>query len=309
MTFVTDFASSSYKRLNYTLRPKSRLSYARPEDSLPKAAIINLIEHIFGISKITDMFEELKRENHPESDVFEAGFKKLNIKLDYDKKQLAKIPKDGPVIFISNHAFGLLDGMTLNHFAAKTRGNFKTLLNRASTLCRDDKFGKLFLPIDFADTKDAIRTNINSKREALRDLKEGGTIVIFPSGGTATAPWIFDTAIEGEWKLFSAKMIQMSKATVVPTYFPGQNSFRFHLANKISHTLRYALVVHEFWRRRNSSVRVEIGDPIPFEKLSHIKSRRELLDHIRGVVFSLDRKRSRQERQEKRQERRRSFFS
>ncbi|MFT5194381.1 MAG: putative hemolysin [Cellvibrionaceae bacterium] len=301
MTLDNNFASISYKRLSRILRPRSRLSYATPEDSLPRAALINFVEHMFGISAITNIFEELKKENHPADDVFEAGFRKLNIRLDYDKKQLAKIPKDGPVIFISNHAFGLLDGMMLNHLAAKTRSNFKTLLNRASTLCRDEHFGKLFLPIDFEGTKEAIRTNIESKKQALRDLKEGGTIIIFPSGGTATAPWVFDTAVEGEWKLFSAKMIQMSKATVVPTYFPGQNSFRFHLANKISRPLRYALVVNEMWRRRNSSVRVEIGDPIPFEKLSHLKSRRELLDHIRGVVFSLDRR-------QRRIERRKSFF-
>ena len=132
MTSVNDFAVTSFRRISRKLRPKSRLSYARPDDPLPRAAMINFVEHIFGISAITKMFEELKKENHADQDVFEEGFKKLNIQLDYDKKQLAKIPKDGPVIFISNHAFGLLDGMTLNHFAAKTRGNFKTLLNRAS---------------------------------------------------------------------------------------------------------------------------------------------------------------------------------
>ncbi len=288
MISVNDITTRSYSKLNRVLRPKSNLSYATPEDSLPRAAMINFVEHIFGISTITDMFEELKRDMPADSDFFGEGFRRLNIRLDYDQKQLDKVPREGPVIFISNHAFGLLDGMTLNHFAAKTRGNFKTLLNRASTLCRDEKLGKNFLPVDFAETKESIRINIKTKREALRSLKDGGTIIVFPSGGTATAPWVFDTAVEGEWKLFSAKMIQMSKATVIPTYFPGQNSFRFHLANKISTPLRYALVVHEMWRRRNSTVRVEIGDPIPFENIAHIKSRRELLAHIRSVVFSLE---------------------
>ena len=252
--------------------------------------MINAVERFFGISDITRLFDELKSELPPDGDFFGESFKKLNIRLDYDQRQLEKIPKDGPVIFISNHAFGLLDGMTLNHFAKKTRGSFKTLLNRASTLCRDERLGKNFLPIDFAETKESIRINIESKREALRNLKDGGTIIVFPSGGTATAPWVFDRAVEGEWKLFSAKMIQMSKATVIPTYFPGQNSFRFHLAHKVSTPLRYALVVHEIWRRRNSSLRVEIGDPIPFENIAHIKSRKELLAHIRNVVFSLDEK-------------------
>lgn len=287
MISVNDLTTRSYNQLNKILRPKSNLSYATPNDSLPRAALINFVERIMGISEITRLFEELKRELPPDGDFFGESFKKLNIKLEYDEAQLEKIPRDGPVIFISNHAFGLLDGLALNHFAAKTRGNFKTLLNRASTLCRDDRLGKNFLPVDFTDTKEAIKVNIETKRQALHDLKNGGTIIVFPSGGTATAPWVFDTAVEGEWKLFSAKMIQMSKATVVPTYFPGQNSFRFHLAHKISRSLRYAFVVHEMWRRRNSSVRVEIGDPIPFEDIAHIKSRRELLAHIRSEVFSL----------------------
>ena len=64
MASVTDFASTSYRRLNRILRPKSRLSYARPDDPLPRAALINFVEHIFGISEITNMFEELKKEEH-----------------------------------------------------------------------------------------------------------------------------------------------------------------------------------------------------------------------------------------------------
>ncbi|HBT01967.1 MAG TPA: acyltransferase, partial [Citreicella sp.] len=41
------------------------------------------------------------------------------------------------------------------------------------------------------------------------------------------------------------KMIQRSGATVVPVYFPGQNSRAYQLANRISPTLRQGLLIHE----------------------------------------------------------------
>lgn len=287
MLTLNEYVSRLGRKLTRTIRPSSNLSYAAPVGSQRRALAINLIERSLGIHQVAVLFEELKRELPIGEDVFGAALKKLNIRLDYDQNQLAKIPSNGPLIFISNHAFGLLDGITLSHFGMASRGDVQTFLHSANALVHDEQLGRYFLPIDFNETKEAIKTTIASKREAIRRLRDGGAVVIFPSGGTALAPRIFDKAVEKEWKLFAAKMVHMTEATVIPTYFPGQNSFRFHMADKVSSTLRLALVVHELWRRRNSAVRIEIGNPIPFSELAHIKGRRNMLNHIRETVYGL----------------------
>ena len=48
--------------------------------------------------------------------------------------------------------------------------------------------------------------------------------------------------------MFPAKLIQAAKASVIPIYFEGQNGRLFHLASKVSMTLRISLLIREFRR-------------------------------------------------------------
>ena len=50
------------------------------------------------------------------------------------------------------------------------------------------------LPVDFSETKDALKNNLEVRHEALKLLRDGVTIVIFPAGGVATAPRGFGRA-------------------------------------------------------------------------------------------------------------------
>ena len=61
------------------------------------------------------------------------------------------------------------------------------------------------LPVDFSETKEALKNNIAVRHEAVRLLKEGVTIVIFPAGGVATAPKGFGRARDLPWKMFPAR--------------------------------------------------------------------------------------------------------
>ena len=61
-------------------------------------------------------------------------------------------------------------------------------------------------------------------------------------------------AKDDEWKLFPAKLIQQTKASVLPIYFDGKNGLLFHLfASKMNNqTLKYSSYIHETkknWKR------------------------------------------------------------
>lgn len=139
----------------------------------------------------------------------------------------ASVPKQGPLIFIANHPFGVVDGLVLCDLAAQTRGRFKILIHAA--LCQDVDLAPYFLPVDFEETKAAIRTNIGSKRVALETLAADGTRVIFPSGGVSTAfsKFGFGPVAEWPWTTFTAKLVHQSRASVVPVFFYGTNSAGF----------------------------------------------------------------------------------
>jgi putative hemolysin len=143
------------------------------------------------------------------------------------------------------------------------------------------------------------------RHEAVKLLKEGVTIVIFPGGGVATAPKGFGRAKDLPWKIFPARLIQEAKATVIPMHFSGQNGRLFHIVSGpmglleresklarfvggVSLTLRTSLLIREFARLSGKAIEVRIGKAIPPEAMEHMRDRKALLQFLYDAVFGLE---------------------
>jgi putative hemolysin len=129
--------------------------------------------------------------------------------------------------------------------------------------------------------------NMKTRHEAVRLLKEGTTIIVFPAGGVATAKKGFGRAEDLPWKIFPAKLIQSARASVIPIYFEGQNGRLFHLASRVSMTLRISLLIREFRRLSGSTITAHIGRLMSWEALSEGNDRKDLLSKLYSAVFSM----------------------
>jgi putative hemolysin len=263
----------------------TKLTYSSPQDHVIKNVLIKSIERLTGQRKLENLYFDLINKPQPYRSMWEAALAQLQINLEYDEAQLARVPRSGPLIFIANHPYGLIDGLAICHLASKVQPQFKILIN--SVLAQEDWIAPYALPIDFHETKEAVQININSKRLAMQTLREGGLIVIFPAGGISTAKGLFGKVTDLEWKLFAAKLIQISQATVVPLYFHGHNSKLFQIVSQFSLTLRLSLIIHEVRNKIGESLQVTIGTPIPYAKIANIKKRKELIDYLREVTYGL----------------------
>ena len=114
------------------------------------------------------------------------------------------------------------------------REDFRVLTN--AVLYRAEEIREFLLPVDFAETEEALKTNIKSRAAAKAHLLNGGCLIIFPAGGVSTTPKPWDRrAVDAEWKTFTARLIGQAKAPVAPMFFAGQNSRMFQLASHLSH--------------------------------------------------------------------------
>lgn len=263
-----------------------KLSYAEDTDPFLKKAFIEGIEFLTGRKKIERLYNEaheVKGLTHVS--LWKTVLDKLEVNIKYDKKQLDKIPKEGPMVMIANHPYGVVDGLTFGYLAALARPSFKILVN--GVLQHDHMLEDYLLPVDFRETREAMMININTKNEAIKILKEGGTILIFPGGGVSTADKVFNEPDDFEWKRFVIKLIHKSKATVVPLFFHGRNSRLFHFASFVSLSFRLGLLLNEIRNKMGKDIKVNIGNPIPYEEMAKIKDRQELLNHLRKVTYSL----------------------
>ncbi|MGL4488624.1 MAG: lysophospholipid acyltransferase family protein [Rhizobiaceae bacterium] len=262
-------------------------SYAN--DSQPRMTrwIIRAIEGMSGRNKYFHLYNIWRNDIVPSGErVFGRMLELIDIQLGLAQQWPPKDLPSGPLVLVANHPFGIGDGVAVLALAESLGRPFRVLIN--NDLLKIKEMEKYALPVSFDETKEALALNMKTRHEAVRLLKEGVTIVVFPAGGVATATKVFGKAADLPWKIFPAKLVQAAGASVVPIHFAGQNGRLFHIVSKFSLTLRLSLLVREFSRLRGKSINVKIGDVLPWSQLSALGDRKVLLETLYNAVFSLE---------------------
>lgn len=262
------------------------LSYASYFDDPLKRRLIRTVERMSGQPKIKQLYEHYRDHLARDVPFFEAAMRLLDLDVQFSASRLAEIPRTGPLVIVANHPFGVLDGLVICWLTSLRRMDFKVLTN--SALDGVPEARPYILPVDFSGTKEALAANVAMRKEALDHVKAGGCVIVFPGGGVATTPRPFDrTAVDDEWKPFTAKLITHSGAHVTPVYFEGQNSRLFQLASHFSLELRLALVFREVKRRMGSALPVVIGETLTPEALKDAGKRKGLMEFLRAQTYGL----------------------
>jgi putative hemolysin len=261
-------------------------SYAEPDDPRLKRFVIRLIERMSGQPYLKWLYEENQAHPIPGESFWDSAVRLLELKIVFNEAQLATWPKTGPLIVVSNHPFGVLDGVVISQLVSRIRHDFRVLTN--AVLYRAEEIRQFLLPIDFTETEEALKTNLKSRAEAKAHLLNGGCLVVFPAGGVSTTPTVWHKrAIDTEWKTFTARLITQAKAPVAPVFFAGQNSRIFQVASHISMTLRLSLLFKEVHDKIGSEVVMRIGEPIPFDRLPDMADRQAFMSRLRDMTYAL----------------------
>jgi len=262
-------------------------SYATANDCLMKRWLVRRIERATGQPTLKKLYLQNQRSPRPNESFWQASVRSLELDVRYDASALARAPDNGPVVFVANHPYGVLDGLVICWLVEQVRSDFVVLIH--SALMRAPEVGDFVLPIDFSGTDEACANNLASRAAARAQLDRGGAVIIFPAGMVSTSPDALGgrPAIDARWQPFVAQLIQRSRATVVPIWFDGQNSWLFQMASHLNATLRLSLIFHEVKARIGTALQVTVGEPIAFETLSPIKDRQALADELRARTCHL----------------------
>jgi putative hemolysin len=220
---------------------KYLFSYATASDPPIKRGLIRLVEKATGQPTLKRMYVHNQRFPRSGEDFWQAAVRSLELDVRYDARALAAVPKTGPVVFVANHPYGVLDGIVMAWLVSKARPDFLVLTH--IVLTRAPEAAPFILPIDFSGAEGAEQTNLASRAAARAHLAKGGAVVVFPAGAISTTPDKFGSgpAVDGRWQPFVSQLIQRSKASVMPIWFGGQNSRLFQIASHVSLTLRLSL--------------------------------------------------------------------
>ncbi len=262
------------------------LSYSNSFPSPKRHFVIRWVENLTGRIKILKLAKKHQQEPPLPGDFWQQAMTRMGINTEIDKSALERIPKTGPLIVVANHPHGLVDGMVLCTIMSRVRPDFK-IMTRAF-LAKVPDINDRMLPVAFDHEDDAIKKNVQARKDALEHVKSGGCLILFPAGRVAHSETLFSDAVDGEWTNFLARLVTRGKAAVIPMFFHGQNSRIYLMAAKLSPTLRQALLMHEVVRSLNTDMRPVVGDPIPFEEMEALElPPKELAAHLRKHTLNL----------------------
>jgi putative hemolysin len=249
---------------------------------------IMITELLTGKLKLKKLYDQYLSENRPPEYFWDDAITKLKLTIITNFQEGSYIPKKGKLIVIANHAFGVADGVSICSVISKVRQDYKMVTHKV--LRQADAVKDKILPIDFNESKEALFTNINTRKEAETVLRNEGVIVLFPSGRIATKKKLGKNikADDGEWKQWVSKLILKTKSPVLPIYFDGQNSHWYHIANKLGLTFRYSLCMYELKRKIGDNIYMYFGSLISYENVAKIGDIKEITKYLRSVTYSLD---------------------
>ncbi|WP_323782144.1 lysophospholipid acyltransferase family protein [Thalassovita sp.] len=262
------------------------ISYAHSAQSRVGRRVIRTLENTTGRIGL------IKRARGYDTDIANGGdfwkvmVDRYGLSLDVAGGSLENIPSEGPLILIANHPYGILDGLMMGHILSMTRGDFRILAHQVFRKSSD--LNQNILPISFDETKESMQLNLQTRKNSLNYLRQGGAVGIFPGGTVSTSAKPFAHPMDPSWRKFTARMVAKSEATVVPIFFDGHTSRLFQIASHLHNTLRMGLLIKEFAKRVDTPVRVAVGQPIERKEINARKNdSKALMDFLRKSTYEL----------------------
>lgn len=216
-----------------------------------------LLERALGVRQATRLYEAAQARD--ETLFSDRALAALGISIDIEG-DLERLPATGPLVVVSNHPFGAVDGLLVSSIAGKRRADVRCLANRALERLPEAR-REMFL-VDITGGSHAAARNHRPLRAAMSWVRHGGCLGVFPAGIVAHATAWRWKAQEGPWHASIARLIRATGAPVVPLFIEGENSWLFQAAGIAHPSFRTALLVRELLRLQGRTLRVHVGEPL-----------------------------------------------
>ena len=250
---------------------------------LLKYPIVSAVMRLAKINKVNDLYDKIKDLEGQE--FFDKLLEELNVKYLAFQEDLAKIPKTGPFILVSNHPLGALDGVIMCKILTEIRPDFKVMGNFLLTKIKPME--PYVISVNPFEKRKEAYSSMSGMREALKHLSEGGCLGIFPAGEVSNKNNEYNEILDKEWQEPALKLIKKAQVPIVPMYFHAKNSKLFYNVSKIHPDLQTLLLPSEMVNKREKPIKIRIGRPVTPKILNEYETPKELGEFLRKKVYMM----------------------
>ena len=243
----------------------------------PAASAIMRLTKIDEVNKLYDILKDKVGKDFFDSFVRERGLKYIVFEED-----LARIPKTGPFILVSNHPLGAIDGILMTKILTEIRPDFKIMGN--FLLEKIEPMKPYVISVNPFENRKELKSSSTGMRGSLKHLEEGGCIGIFPAGEVSNRNNEFSEIMDKKWEKPALKLIKMAKVPVVPMYFHAKNSRLFYQMAKLHPDLQTLLLPSEMMHKREKPIRVRLGKPVSVKVLEDHDSIEEMGEFLQKKI-------------------------
>lgn len=216
---------------------------------------------------------------------FTKALRSIGVQFEVESKDYERVPKTGPLLVVANHPHGGVDGIILGALLKTIRPEAKLMGNYL--LARMDGIRGSLITVDPFDQAASVRANIAGMRAALKHLRAGNCLGVFPSGEVSHIRLGSKGAIDPKWSSHVVSLAEKSGATILPVYFKGQNSLLFQVLGLLHPRIRTLLLAREFRRMKGKRIELKIGEPIPPDRIRRFEKKSAATDYLRLKTYSL----------------------
>lgn len=248
--------------------------------------LLNLTQRALAFERLANIHRQAGGKATSPADFAAQALEILQVRFQLDARQLERIPRTGPAVVVANHPYGGLEGLYLIAQLQRYRADSRFIANEL--LARIPELREVLLPVDAFGGPRAATKNAKTLRAALRHVRDGGLLVLFPAGAVSHLHLSAGRVCDPPWQPTIAGLLRRCECPVVPVYFGGSNSAIFQALGLLHPGMRTVMLTRELLNKRHRTIPVRIGRPIGPERLGKQPDNAKLAMYLRLSTYALE---------------------
>ncbi len=246
--------------------------------------VARALEAALGLSRLADIYDGRPPNSTP-AEFLKYTLSALGVTLKINgSENLLDIPAEGPLLIVSNHPLGGLEGVAIASVIAEVRPDIQVLTN--ALLRRIPELADIFIGVDVLSSQ-AASGNVGGLKQVHQHLKQGGAVLIFPAGMVSAYEPEFKRIQDRAWSRLVGQLIKRYDCPCVPVYVDGRNSAYFYTAGRIHPRLRTLLLPRQLANKQGTDLPITVGKYIPAPELRLLQSPKAITDYLRVSTDAL----------------------